>query len=679
MASWRRFAWVRVAVMVTLALGLASCGDDGGGTVTCDPACGADQVCTSTGACVDIVRTATCDPACGAGQACADGACVDLMTACEPACEADEVCAADGSCAALAITCEPACDAGQACAADGACVDLAVACDPACADDQACAADGACVDLALPCEPACGDEQACTMDGACVDLAIPCDPACADGEVCTGDGMCVAAMTPCDPACADGEVCTGDGMCVAAMIPCDPACADGEACVHGVCVVEGMHTGMTKLAGPFAEGPDVTAACMECHSEAAADVVGSAHFQWLGETPGMEGHETGADVGKRNLINNFCIAIASNEPRCTQCHAGYGYADATFDFEDPTRVDCLVCHDNSGLYQKDMKTAGAVAAGVDLTVAAMSVGRPKRSNCGACHFYAGGGDNVKKGDLGSWAADPSEDADVHMGGADGMDCVSCHAAEGHMIPGAGLHNPVSEGVVACMDCHQGPVVHDDGTLDQHIAHVACETCHIPTFSRQQATKLDWRWSVAGDQDREPVMDEYGKPDYDPKKGEFIWGMEVEPTLAWYNGTFTRMVVGDTYDAAPVDLGSPMGSIDDPDARIAPFKVFTGDQPADTVNMVIAVPHLFGTGSGDNPYWGTWDWELALQEGMAAAGVDYSGTFDFVETYLYMELHHEVAPKEQARGCMDCHGGAIDFTALGYTGDPMTVGGEHATQ
>ena len=320
-----------------------------------------------------------------------------------------------------------------------------------------------------------------------------------------------------------------------------------------------------------------------------------------------------------------------------------------------------------------------VDKGVDLVVAAMSVGPPSRSNCGACHFFAGGGDNVKKGDMGSWAADPSEDADVHMGG-EGMTCVSCHTAEDHQIAGGGLHNPVEEAPLACGDCHQGPVIHEDAPdLDEHTQHVACETCHIKTYSRQQPTKLEWWWETAGDADREPVLDAYGKPDYDKMKGDFVWGQEVEPVLAWSNGTFTRMLVGDVYTAEPVDLGSPMGDISDPAAKIAPFKVMRGNQPADTVNSVLAVPHLFGTASGPNPYWGAWDWDAAIAEGMAAAGLDYSGTYGFTETYLYMELHHEVSGGDAARQCMDCHNGGIDFIALGYSGDPMVVGGEHATE
>ncbi|MGM0575825.1 MAG: tetrathionate reductase family octaheme c-type cytochrome [Myxococcota bacterium] len=636
---------------------LAACdSDDGDGVITCDPACEAGQICTNEGECVDQNEGVTCDPAC------AD----------------DEICTSDGTCVARTTptTCDPACGAGQVCTADGTCADVAATCEPACDAGQVCTSEGTCADVAADCEPACGADEACTSDGTCVAVAVTCDPACEAGQACATDGTCVDLAVTCDPACGPNEVCDA-GTCVAVVQACDPDCLEGEVCVNGTCLPTSDHATFALLEGPFESGPEVTAACRSCHESQLHDVMQSAHYQWRGPNPGMQDVPAGEQYGKDNIINNFCIAVVSNEARCTQCHAGYGYDDGDFAFDEPNSVDCLVCHDQSGQYVKDMKKAGTVAEGVDLTLAAKSVGSPTRDNCGACHFFAGGGDNVKKGDLGSWAFEPTDEADVHMGAHD-MQCVDCHTATAHRISGGGLHVPVEEESLACTDCHQGPVVHEDNdTLDQHTAHVACETCHIPAYSRQQPTKLEWYWEFAGDQEREPVLDEYGMPDYNAKKGEFVWGQDVEPTLAWYNGTYDRMVIGDTYDSEPVALAEPHGSIDDPAAKIYPFKVMKGNQPADTVNMVLAVPHLFGKIAGDNPYWGTWDWDLAIQEGMAAAGLDFSGTYGFVETEMYMKLHHEVTG--QARDCTDCHNGGIDFVALGYSGDPMSVGGEHATE
>jgi hypothetical protein len=104
----------------------------------------------------------------------------------------------------------------------------------------------------------------------------------------------------------------------------------------------------------------------------------------------------------------------------------------------------------------------------------------------------------------------------------------------------------------------------------------------------------------------------------------------------------------------------------------------GNQPFDANNDTVLVPHLFGTKGGENPYWGKYDWNLALQDGANYTGQPYTGEFVFKDTVMYLTVNHEVAPAEQAYGmnnaCSDCHGGnQFDWTALGWTADP-TEGG-----
>jgi hypothetical protein len=112
------------------------------------------------------------------------------------------------------------------------------------------------------------------------------------------------------------------------------------------------HAIFPQLQGPFATGPDVTKACLTCHSEAARQVQKTIHWTWDYTSP------SGQKLGKRNVINNFCVSLQSNEPRCTSCHVGYGWRDNTFDFAAETNVDCLVCHDQTGTYKKFPTDAG---------------------------------------------------------------------------------------------------------------------------------------------------------------------------------------------------------------------------------------------------------------------------------------------------------------------------------
>ena len=58
--------------------------------------------------------------------------------------------------------------------------------------------------------------------------------------------------------------------------------------------------------------------------------------------PAGDGAPAGFETGKFNLVNNFCIAVPTNEGRCTHCHTGYGWADNTFAFNDPKTIDCLI-------------------------------------------------------------------------------------------------------------------------------------------------------------------------------------------------------------------------------------------------------------------------------------------------------------------------------------------------
>lgn len=436
------------------------------------------------------------------------------------------------------------------------------------------------------------------------------------------------------------------------------------------------HADAPQLRGPFDSGPAVTRACVSCHSREAQEFIKTVHWTWRGPSPNMVGYENATNNGKVNGVNNFCISIVSNWGRCTQCHAGYGWKDESFDFSQVENIDCLVCHERTGTYKKNPKTAGNPNKGIDLTKAAWSVGEPTRANCGSCHFFAGGGDNVKKGDLGSALAEPARDTDVHMGGLD-FSCQKCHTTEKHAIRGSSMHNMVYAGNVSCTDCHS-PEVHDNKVLTKHTESVACQTCHIPAFSRAQATKMFWDWSKAGKRNADGSdivkKDADGNPVYHSKKGAFRWEKNVRPTYAWWNSKFTRKVIGDTYEKVPVDLGSPVGSINDPASKIYPFKVMRGIQAADPVTKQMIVPHLFGKAGGSNPYWAKWDWEKSFEEGMQTAGLEYSGTYEWVETYMYLVINHEVAPKSEALTCTDCHSGGIDFTKLGYSGDPMTTGG-----
>ncbi len=451
-----------------------------------------------------------------------------------------------------------------------------------------------------------------------------------------------------------------------------------------------------------------TKTCLMCHEEDGQQMLDSAHFKWQGISEKIVGLED-SEHGKNDLINNFCIAVATNEGRCTQCHAGYGYKDTTYDFTDPENVDCLVCHDQTGTYAKDPKKAGLPAASVDLQAVAASIRigvEPTRKACIFCHAKAGGGDNVKHGDISTDLIATTREYDVHMGTDGGnMTCVACHGANhdpktgdvNHGIAGTPLYS-VNEGEMKqCKDCHGSKNTIHTGTdaEDWLVAEtwhdrLACQVCHIPAIARKKPTKMEWYWATAGDADRVPVIDpETGMPDYNKLKGTFVWGLDVRPELRYANGMWNRKVMNanDTYTSEPIDLGSPVGDYSDPNAMIFPFKLMKGNQVVDPVNKVVSVPHLFGFTGGPNPYWVKYDWNLALIDGAAYTDQPYSGTYGFADTTMLLSVNHEIAPAEKALGagimpeaCMDCHqSGLVDFGALGWTGDPLDGGLRDTTE
>ncbi|MHC4580488.1 MAG: tetrathionate reductase family octaheme c-type cytochrome, partial [Planctomycetota bacterium] len=475
------------------------------------------------------------------------------------------------------------------------------------------------------------------------------------------------------------------------------------ACVMGLAspaVAAVNHSLFFQLNKDFQTASEVTEACLTCHSEAGRQVMQTSHWTWEYTT------KDGQQLGKNNVINNYCVAISSNEPRCTSCHVGYGYKNPeTFAQMDETAVDCLVCHDRSGTYKKFPAGAGdptyeekIFPAGpgepygkpwlpVDSKAAAQSVGMPTRKNCGACHFNGGGGPNVKHGDLDVSMYDPSFAVDVHMD-ANGLDltCQGCHTTHEHKIAGSryemDLHGSTS--LESCRTCHADHA-HDLEIIDQHAARIACQTCHIPVYAKEKYVKTWWDWSTAGELkdgtgDFEGLRvwrvekDENGNKIYMTPKGSFMWGKGLTPEYVWFNGDTRYITLDDTFDPnSVVTINTLNGDIDDPNAVIFPVHMFGGLQPYDAVTNSLVVPNLFPT-NPETAFWKNWDWAKAIGQGQASVGRDFSGEYGFVETVMYWPLTHQVSPAEEALSCVSCHSAnsVLDFAALGYSEERATT-------
>jgi len=414
-------------------------------------------------------------------------------------------------------------------------------------------------------------------------------------------------------------------------------------------------------------GQEVTRKCLECHKDAAHDMMKTAHWKWESDEVKIADHSKPQKIGKKNLLNNFCLGITGNWKSCTSCHAGYGWKDNSFDFNAQENVDCLICHDWSGTYAKG--NYGFPKKEVNLKIVAQSVGYPKRDNCGTCHNYGGGGLGVKHGDLDNTLLNPTPDMDVHMGKLNLL-CIDCHKTEKHNITGKAYSVSVNhDNGIGCTNCHD-EIPHKDKRLNSHLASVACQTCHIPSFAKRVPTKTDWDWSKAGDPTRTEDTHHYLKI-----KGEFIYNQDITPHYEWFNLNVKRYLLGDKINPSEITyLNKPIGDISDKTAKIWPFKLHHAKQPYDTVNNILLIPVTSGPGG----FWTEFNWDKALRLGAGLTGVNYSGNYGFAETEMHWPLSHMIAPKTDALKCNDCHGenSRMDWKALGYPGDPIKTGGRN---
>jgi len=442
------------------------------------------------------------------------------------------------------------------------------------------------------------------------------------------------------------------------------------------------HSKFKELQQEFSSGPEVTKVCLSCHTEAAKQIHLTQHWKWEYRNP-----DTNQLLGKKNVVNNFCTSVSSNYKACASCHIGYNTDGPKFDLTSETNVDCLVCHDQTGKYKKPSGFAGnpvtkdtefppgsgKIVRGINLSEISQKVGPTKRSTCGTCHFYGGGGDGVKHGDLDSSLEKPEKALDVHMA-ADGLNftCATCHMTKGHQVPGSryaptaqdkeGAHmrgkadgsNPTT-----CQACHGQTPHKKEAKLNDHTDKLACQTCHIPAFARGDVpTKMSWDWSTAGKRDKNGkplvIKNDEGHDIYLGIKGDFVYEDNVKPEYYWFNGTVKYTLADDKIDKAnqPVWISKFEGSATDGKSMIWPVKLFRGKQPFDAENKTLTINHL--AGQDEDAYWKNMNWDRAIAAGMAAAGKPYSGKYDFIETAAMWPITHMVAPKDKAVGCAECH-------------------------
>lgn len=426
------------------------------------------------------------------------------------------------------------------------------------------------------------------------------------------------------------------------------------------------HTKFPLLNQTFETGQAITEACLSCHSEADDQIHQTIHWNWLSP------YDAEGKTGKAGYsINNFCISANKMEDSdCNSCHIGWNKKEEG--------INCLLCHSQKDVKWRDefndyafFKESGDMDIAEEIQgrikEGAQSIGLPERKNCGTCHFYGGGGEGVKHGDLDASLHTPDKNLDVHMGvDSENFRCTRCHTTTAHQIAGRVYSTPASMHrkslvendmvpKIMCESCHTATPHKKGDKMNDHTDKVACQTCHIPTFARKNSTETYWDWSKAGNlKNGNPYIDNdaNGRPIYKSIKGSFKWEKDVMPEYYWYNGSVKTVMAGDKINPKETTLVSwPVGSREDSHARIFPFKVHRGKQPYDTVHNIFIAPLL---SPEENGYWKTFDWQDSSKRGMEIMGLPFSGQIGFADSAYVFPTTHMVAPEKDALSCMECH-------------------------
>jgi Cytochrome c bacterial/Cytochrome c554 and c-prime len=459
---------------------------------------------------------------------------------------------------------------------------------------------------------------------------------------------------------------------------------------------EWVHPGSRAMK---AGGYDGAQTCLMCHPKALDEVVHTVHWNLATPVRNVQGLPDGSWWG---MVNRECALAGSTSPAnwvaatngkasvqaagCGLCHVGALPAPPVpgkpaTDAQTNT-VDCLVCHAKDYDWQKRatlVTDATGVHWGQDTSLAAaLSITKtPTTQACLRCHGHALSED-YKRG------TPFTAENDVHAKA--GVTCVQCHVTQNHLVA-KGLNesdmiaNDLPDVAVTCSKCH-GETPHTGANADrlnQHVAKLACQTCHIPEVA-----------GIVYDNWGKPVKDDINGPVSELSKYDnipSIAGLYV-PTDSLMKGHPTYIWrVANTADAKNAQswMAFATTDINTPGAKIFPARPLTQVMLFDKSMKMWQMPGMeflkANPQMADFPmllapnrevYNKTGDVKAAIDSGMSAMGVKWSGEWMPMQVpgTSYISVNHGI--KATGPACNSCHApnGIIDFKALGFTADQV---------
>lgn len=416
--------------------------------------------------------------------------------------------------------------------------------------------------------------------------------------------------------------------------------------------------------------------CRSCHASQFSAMYGALHYQYQSPAPDNT-NKPGTMQGKMtNAMNAYCINLLGNWTTCGKCHVGRGALPVLTSNPTTTQldnIDCLVCHNQAYQLARVRLTDGTMGPPAGTAQATLdgyvqNIAKPTRTNCLKCHAFGGGGDAVKRGDLSSAQYNTTDgNHDVHMAtGRGNLSCQRCHKFVNHKVTGKGSDlestDYASEVKCATSECHPNRVSggHVTTAVNKHLAHVACQTCHIPKYGKV-ATEMqrDWRTAATPGQPSHPSS---------------VKQSNVTPTYKWWNRKTWNYLKGDAavYNAATgaYQMDILQGSVaGDTTNKIYPFKYKISYQPLRTTgNILVALD--------TNEYLNvSGDYVTSVQKGLFNMGFNSADAYTTVKADTYQLLNHTIPDAQSTGGvltCANCHeatiggaGTAMALKTMGY--------------
>ncbi len=421
-----------------------------------------------------------------------------------------------------------------------------------------------------------------------------------------------------------------------------------------------------NIKGLFNTTRDVVIKCLECHKQKAAEVLQSTHWTWKRERT-VNGRQL--MYGKKDSLAGFAIDIASNASRCLRCHISNIPDISVFENAGEADIDCLVCHDTTGMYVRESEEKRLDQA--DFETIAHNVGKPTPENCTTCHFADCGLPESSRPKSATKSEEYASHNDVHMaGGTSAFTCQSCHLkSSGHSFSRAMVHgldlSTLGEG---CSSCHtNSPHLLD--MLNRHTNTVSCRTCHIPEYATKTPAIISWNWILTGKIN--PIIQSIsGSASFLQDGNGFTSSKMIRPVYMWDNGGDQVYSRGQRIKLQELTyLQRPM--VKSPNSKIVPFRVLYGTQFYDAKYRYLISPRL--SAEGEELFPGPPDWDTIAREGMKAIVLPYSGQYGVAPTATFRRLNHGVVPARDALDCTDCHGSnsRMKWQTLGYDQDPWS--------